>query len=138
MPARPPFAVPTNYDTKLSPIRELLFRSWVDQNHVPFNPTTPGPTDYDMRGYWQGLQQGNPQAAPSSINANDGQLHYPDYYKTPLHQTFSNESQWAAPSAPQWINDSQLATQGGRIAYDEKNPPQGLLSGLYGLLGGNR
>jgi len=131
MAPRAPFAVPASYDTQLSPLHELLFRGWVDQNKVPFNTNAQGPTDYDMRGYWQGLQQGNPQASLSSLNVNDGQMHYPDYYKTPLHQSFSNESQWAGPNAPQWANDSQLATLGGRVVYDEK-APQGLL-GLLGL-----
>lgn len=128
MAARPPFMVPAQYNTPLFPMQEMQFRGWLNKNNVPFNPNA-GATDYDMRGYWQGLQQGNPQAVQSSLNANDGLPHYPDYYKTPLHQSFSNESQWAGPSAPQWANDSQLADPSGRVVYDEKAP-----TGLLDLL----
>ncbi len=121
MPTQPPF-LPGNYNTALDPATELAFRQWVATNSVPFNVNTPGPTDYDMRGYYQGMMNGNPMARPSEINPNDNRPHYTDYYKTPLHQTFSSESQWAGPNAPQWINGSQLAGPSGRILFDEKNP----------------
>jgi hypothetical protein len=98
----------------------MMFRQWVQQNLVPFNPNAQGPSDYDMRGYYQGLQQGNPQARPSEVNPNDNLLHYPDYYKTPLHQSFSSESQWAGPNTPSWINGSQLAAPNGQIMFDEQ------------------
>ena len=127
MAPRAPFIAPPQYNTPLSTLQEMAFRGWLVRNNVPFNPDA-AQTDYDMRGYWQGLQQGNPQASPSSMNANDGQLHYPDYYKTPLHKSFSNESQWAGPDAPSWVNDSQLAAQDGRVVYDEKS------KGLFDLL----
>lgn len=119
MPAQPPFQPSQGFDTKLDPIRELMFRQWVSDNKVPFNPNAQGPTDYDMRGYYQGLQNGNPMARPTEINPNDNNPHYTDYYKTPLHQSFSSGSQWAGPNAPQWINDHQLASQSGRILLDE-------------------
>lgn len=122
MAAQPPFAVPGSYDTKLDPLRELLFRQWVQQNNVPFDANAKAPTDYDMRGYFQGVQQGNPMARSTETNANDGKPHYTDYYKTPLHQTFSAESQWAGPNAPQWVNDSQLAAPNGKVVFDEKQP----------------
>jgi hypothetical protein len=119
MSALPPFKPAPSYDTKLDPLNEMAFRQWVSTNKVPFNPDAPGPTDYDMRGYYQGLQNGNPMARSSEINQNDGQQHYTDYYKTPLHQSFSAESQWAGPDAPQWINDRQLANPNGQIVFDE-------------------
>lgn len=62
-------------------------------------------------------------ARPTEVNPNDSQLHYPDYYKTPLHSSFSSESQWAGPNAPSWINDSQLVAPNGRIMFDEQNQP---------------
>lgn len=135
MPSNPPFKTPATYNTQLNPIAELLFRGWVDQNRVPFDPNTPGPTDYDMRGYWQAMQQGNP-VARSSIDPHDNRPHYPDYWKTPLHQTFSNESQWAGQGAPQWINNAQLASAGGRILHDARTPEQqrsGILAALMDL-----
>jgi len=120
MAPRPPFAVGST-DTRLDLLNELAFRDWVAQNKVPFDPNAP-PSDYDMRGFYQALQQGSPIAA-TAVNPNDHLLHYPDYWKNPSHVTFSSESQFAGPGAPSWINDSQLASPNGRIVYDEQSPP---------------
>jgi hypothetical protein len=121
VPAQPPFRV-GSINTPLSLADELQFRQWVASNKVPFDAAAAGPSDYDMRGYWRGLQNGNPMARPTEINANDGRPHFTDYYKTPLHQSFSADSQFAGPEAPQWINGSQLAAPSGRILLDEKQP----------------
>lgn len=107
-----------NFNTALPPLDEMAFRSWVSQNKVPFNLDAPV-TDYDMRGFYQGLQQQNPRAV-SAVNQNDGQMHYPDYWKTPLHETFSADSQWAAPVAPRWNEQDQLIAPSGRILFDER------------------
>ncbi len=124
MAPRAPFSLAPSFNTNLNPMDEFQFRDWVQQNNVPFDPNA-SQSDYDMRGFWQAGRQGNPQAS-TAINPNDGLMHYPDYWKTPLHQSFSNESQWAPPGAPQWVNDSQLASPNGRVVYDEK-APKGLL-----------
>lgn len=131
MAPRAPFSLAPSFNTQLSPMDEFQFRNWVQQNKVPFDVNAPGATDYDMRGYWRGSTQGNPMAAPTEINQNDGKPHYTDYYKTPLHQSFSDGSQWAGAGAPQWVNDHQLASQNGRVLFDEKAP-----QGLLGLLNG--
>jgi hypothetical protein len=113
-----PYTAPgaQNFSTQLSPDDEVLFQNWVRSNRVPFNP---GPTsDYDMRGFYNSLVNMDPRAQ-TAINPNDNRMHFPDTYKTPYHQTFSNESQYAAPNAPQWINDSQLGL-GGRLLFDER------------------
>lgn len=125
MAPRAPFSLAPSYNTNLNPMDEFQFRNWVQQNKVPFDPNA-AQSDYDMRGFWQAGQQGNPQAS-TAINPNDGLMHYPDYWKTPSHQSFSNESQWAPPNAPQWVTDSQLASPNGRVVYDEK-APKGLLN----------
>lgn len=118
-----PFKPSATYDTKLNPLDEMAYRQWVQRNGVQTNPNATAPQDYDMRGYYQGMQQGNPQARPTEVNPNDNRPHFTDYYKTPMHQSFSDASQWANPAtAPQWINGSQLATQGGRILVDEQRP----------------
>lgn len=133
MASQPPFAVPKSYNTNLGPLRELMFRQWVKDNAVPFNPDASGQTDYDMRGYYQGLINGNPMARPSEVNQNDNRPHFTDYYKTPLHQSFSSESQWAGKDAPQWVNDRQLAAPSGRVLFDEgapRNAIERLISGL--------
>jgi hypothetical protein len=132
MPAQPPFKPGDSYNTPLSSLEEMLFRGWAQNNNVPFNVNAPQ-SDYDMRGFWGALQQQNPKAQ-TAINQNDGRLHFPDYWKTPLHQTFSRESQWAAPNGSQWINKSQLANPSGRVVFDELNPQGfGLLSDLAKL-----
>ena len=89
MAAQPPFKAEQGYNTPLSPLDEMAFRQWVAKNNVPFDPNA-AVSDYDMRGYWQGMMNGNPMAVPTAINPNDNQPHYTDYYKTPLHQTFSS------------------------------------------------
>jgi hypothetical protein len=138
MATRSPFSTPANYNTQLPSLQEMQFLNWLQQNKVPFNPNA-SQSDYDMRGFYQALQQGNP-AATTAINPNDNQMHYPDYWKTPMHQTFSAESQWAPASAPQWVNDSQLAAPSGKIVFDEKlanapTTPQNLMNkAMMGLM----
>lgn len=107
-----------SFDTPLDPGTEEFFRMWVAHNKVPFDPDSRAPQDYDMRGFFRGLMQGDPRAQ-SAINPNDSRMHFPDFWKTPLHQSFSNESQWAPASAPQWTPQDALA-QGGRILFDER------------------
>lgn len=106
------------YMTPLPPAQEQAFRQWVAQNRVPFDPNQPV-ADYDMRGYWRDIaSQGQSQTA---INPNDNRMHFPDTYKTPYHQSFSGESQYAKPGGPIWINDHQLADpRTGQIIFDER------------------
>jgi hypothetical protein len=122
-----------SYNTPLNPSDEFAYRQWVQQNNVPTDPNSTAPQDYDMRGFYQGLQQNNPRAQ-SAVDPNDSRLHYPDFWKTPLHQTFSNESQWAPPTAPQWTPNDQLATPSGKVLFDDKaqSGGGGLLSFLLG------
>jgi hypothetical protein len=122
MTANAPYLGGTNmrpYNTPLPPAEEMIFRGWVKKNNVPFDPNA-GTTDYDMRGFWQGLMQGHPMAK-SAVDPNDSRLHYPDYWKTPLHETFSQESQWAGPTAPQWNPKDQLIAPSGRILFDDRS-----------------
>jgi hypothetical protein len=79
--------------------------------------------DYDMRGYYRALLAGDPRAQ-SNIDPNDQRMHYPDYWKTPTHETFSNESQWATPNAPAWNELDQLISPAGRVVFDDRR--QGL------------
>jgi hypothetical protein len=121
-----------SYNTALNPLDEFAYRQWVQQNRVPTDTNSTAPQDYDMRGFYRGLQQGDPRAR-SAIDPNDSRLHFPDYWKTPLHQTFSNESQWAPPTAPQWTPNDQLANQSGRVVFDDRAQNSGgLLSFLLG------
>jgi hypothetical protein len=111
-------AAPTVYNTALAPPQEAAFRQWVTANQVPFNPALPV-SDYDMRGFWQALQQGNP-IAQGAIDPNDQKMHYPDYWKTPYAATFSAESQWADPrTAPQWTGDLYHLPD-GTVLWDDR------------------
>lgn len=124
-----------SYNTPLDQLHEMAFRQWVQDNHVPFDPNSTAPQDYDMRGFYQGLQQQNPKAQ-SAIDPNDSRLHYPDFWKTPIHQTFSNESQWAPANAPAWNDEDQLVSQGGRIVFDDRAKQASELVKL--LMGGSQ
>jgi hypothetical protein len=84
-----------------------------------------------MRGFYQGLQQQNPKAQ-SAIDPNDSRLHYPDYWKTPVHESFSNESQWATPNAPGWNASDQLVSPGGRVQFDDRAQVSPLVKLLAG------
>lgn len=110
-------ASPNGYLTKLSPHEEALFQNWVKQNNVPFDPSERA--DYDMRGFWKALVTGDPRAH-TGINQNDGKLHFTDYWKTPYHESFSRESQWATPKAPTWNESDQLVLPDGTIVFDER------------------
>lgn len=110
----------------------MAYRQWVQQNNVPTDPQATTPQDYDMRGFYQGLQQQNPRAV-SAVNQNDGRMHFPDFWKTPSHATFSNESQWAPASAPAWNDQDQLVSQGGRIIADERAKKDAIVQLLMGV-----
>jgi hypothetical protein len=106
-----------DYATQLPPLDEMAFQQWVKQNNVPFDPR---PTsDYDMRGFYRALQQGDPRAR-TEINPNDQRMHFTDAFKTPYHESFSGGSQYAGPVAPQWNVLDQLISPGGRILFDER------------------
>jgi hypothetical protein len=105
---------PSTYTTTHTPAEEQLYQAWVDKNKVP----TAG-NDYDMRGFYRGLLSGDPVAA-SAIDPNDQRMHYPDKWKTPAHETFSRESQWATPNAPAWNEKDQLVSSGGRVLFDDR------------------
>ena len=108
---------PATYRTELTPMEEKLFQAWVAQNKVPVDN---GPrADYDMRGFFRALLSGDPRAA-SAVDPNDQRMHYPDVWKTPQHETFSKQSQWALPNSPDWNEQDQLVSPGGRIVFDDK------------------
>lgn len=104
-----------SYHTPLSPENEQKFLRWVKDTGVPFDNS--GESDYDMRGFWRALQQGDPDAQ-TAVSAFDGKLHFPDTYKTPYHRTFSNESIYASPDAPHWEGD-KLIDKNGKVIADE-------------------
>lgn len=118
------------YQTALTPDEESGFQRWVHANNVPFDPSAK--SDYDMRGFFKALQSGD-ERATTAVNAGDGQMHFPDTWKTPYHKTVSNESMYAPPNAPRWDGDV-LRGPDGKVIADERSaaekakgpPPSGL------------
>jgi hypothetical protein len=102
---------------QLTPEQETAFLAWVKSNKVPFDPSDPTP-DYDMRGFYQGVMSGDPKAQ-SGFNPATQSLHYPDYYKTPYHESFSAESQYATEGAPTW-QDDKLVSPSGKVIFQDK------------------
>lgn len=121
-PLPSPYAKKGPYVTKLAPEEEAKFQAWVKANKIPWqdSPTA----DYDMRGYFKAMLAGN-QLAKTQVSQFDGKTHFPDTYKTPYHKTFSNESMYALPTAPKWV-DNRLTDSRGRVIADEtpKQAPQ--------------
>lgn len=103
--------------TSLNPSDERNFQGWVAANKIPFDPSPRA--DYDMRGFYRALTSGDPRAV-QAVNPNDHQMHFPDFWKTPYHQSFSAESQWAKPGAPSWNEKDQLVLPNGQIVFDER------------------
>jgi hypothetical protein len=112
------------YETKLNPNQEKQFRQWVDQKNIPFDPNE-SPNDYDMRGYWKALREGKVERR----DPNDPEAHFPDTFKTPYHESFSRESRYATPDAPQWVpvgNEFHLIDKNRNIMFidSRNNPPE--------------
>ena len=106
------------FSTPLPMLAEAAFRAWVKQNKIPFNPNDAA-SDYDMRGYWQDIASVG--KSETAVNLDDNLPHYPDTYKTPYHESFSNESKYALPTAPAWINEHQLADPTtGQVVFDAR------------------
>ena len=84
---------------------------------MPFDPSSGA--DYDMRGFYNAMRAGDPRAM-SAVDPNDSAIHYPDTWKMLTHETFSGQSQWAGPVAPQWNEQDQLISPGGRILFDDR------------------
>jgi len=108
------YAKPGPYATSLNPQDEQGFQQWVSQNKIPWQDSPSA--DYDMRGYYKAMKSGDPLAARAASNQ-----HFPDKWKTPYHQSFSNESMYSQPGAPAW-KENQLIDPSGKVLFDENAP----------------
>lgn len=117
-----------DFQTYLSAADEAKFQMWVKRNAIPFDPSPKA--DYDMRGFYAALQKKDP-AAKTAVNPNDNRMHFPDTWKTPYHQSFSNESKFADPAkAPKWNERDQLVDPTtGAVVFDERAKYAGRLLG---------
>ena len=107
-----------SYVTTLTPEEKTSFQNWVKENKAPYNESL-SIQDYDMPGFWKALQSKDPKAV-TAIDPNDKLTHYPDYWKTPYHETFSSESQWATKNAPKWNDKDQLVDISGKIIFNDR------------------
>ena len=94
-------------DTPLSPAEEAAYRAWMQQightaaagYHV--TPDFTG-TDYDYRGYFK-------KHGPKQMKKGE---HFPDEFKKPGHEFFSNESKYAvgadAARAGSWQGETYI------------------------------
>lgn len=114
-PKLSPYALPGPYISKLNDQDEQKFQQWVKDNKIPFDPSPKA--DYDMRGFWSALMQGDPRAT-TGINPADNRIHFTDVWKTPYHKTFSNQSIYASKDAPHWDGD-KLIDMYGNVLADE-------------------
>lgn len=104
------------YTTKLSPQQEIQFEDWVSKNGIPWTDTPDA--DYDMRGFWLAMRNGDPTAVRSAKNH-----HFPDRWKTPYDATFSNQSQYALPNAPHWDGNRLVLTPSQNQSVNLGQPP---------------
>lgn len=90
--------------TVLTPQEEQQFRAWAQANGVK-NYDHPD-AHYDMRGYWKSIASKG--QSETSINAQDGLLHYPDTFKQHGHPSFSVESQYSGGpnDGGRWVGDN--------------------------------
>ena len=88
--------------TRLPAWEERRFRKWADDTSARRRadggpPIYPQDTGYDYRGFWSAQQAGFPQAQEGGVG------HFPDLWKTPQHPTYSTQSLYAKPNAPEWL-----------------------------------
>lgn len=98
------------YQTNLSDPEKFDFVHWLQQSNVPYDNSPQ--SDYDMRGFYK-----DPQAE-SGISPVDNQIHFSDKFKTPYHQSFSAESQYADERAPRWKGNKLVDSGGNTVHVD--------------------
>ena len=137
---------PKDWTTKLDPKAEAGYQKWAQSVGQD-----PNGKDYDLRGYYKDIaSKGQNQQA---LNPSDNKMHFPDTYKTPLHESFSGESRYADPkkNPPAWAgNDKEgwkLTGKDGKIYKDESvKQPESMTppamtqneDGTWSSYGGNR
>lgn len=118
---KPGVSTQTDFRTKLSPEAEKKFQAYLKDHSDPKDLGRADGADYDMRGWWAAAQRGDPRATLIT-SPDDGLKHRSDWWKTPYHQSFSVDSQWANHDAPRW-HGSQLVDSTGAVVHDDAAPP---------------
>ena len=115
--------MPFPYHTPLNPINEALYQDYAKRNG--FHPEDP---TYDGRGWYMAYmdpKDPNHDLTTTQVNPNDHRVHYSDYWKTPLHPSFSMQSKYWTPEMGyrQWSGSdasmNPLRDLTGNVLYDE-------------------
>ncbi len=110
------------FDTTLSPDDERKFQQWKSVN---VNPQDSG-EDYDFRG-----------AFKAGIVMDPTSQHWPDTYKKPNHETFSDESIYSSLTGTRpgtWKNNETYVPFGGGMNAVPQATPDSTLQDLPGIL----
>lgn len=107
------------YQTVLTPEEEKQFQAYIADKSDKQDLGRVDDLGYDLRGWWKAMMAGDKRAF-LMINPIDNLKHRSDYWKTPYHKSFSNESQWANKGAPSWNDKNQLVAPDGTVVFDEK------------------
>lgn len=117
-----PQAQAPTFKTPLNDDQESLFQNWVKTNSIPFDDSAK--SNYDMRGYFKNeVLKGKDNV---TVSGYDKLRHFPDTYKTPYHETFSNESIYskgAYKTDRHWVGNDligfKLVDSKGNVIKDE-------------------
>jgi hypothetical protein len=101
------------FQTNLSEPEQAGFADWAAKNKVPVDLSKG--SDYDMPGFYKAMQKGS---ASSGVSPIDNQVHFTDQFKTPTHETFSNESQYSSGNDPHWEDNAQRDALGELAALE--------------------
>lgn len=108
------------YQTQLTPEEEAQFQQYIADKSDKQDIGRDDAPDYDMRGWWKAMKAGDPKAEMQIVTDKHGTLkHRSDWWKTPYHESFSADSQWAGKKAPKWKGD-QLVAPDGKILFGGK------------------
>lgn len=100
------------YVTQLSPLEELSFRKWIQDNQI--TDLDHPDSHYDYRGFWK-------RYGPVPVKF--GQDHFTDEFKQPGHPTFSQESIYSRGpyQGGMWVGgDTYLAQPPMATSRDKK------------------
>jgi hypothetical protein len=117
---KPGLTAQSQFRTQLSPADEAKFQQYLADHSDRRDLGRTDDQTYDLRGWWKAAQAGDPRAATRV--AGDGLIHRNDYWKTPFHQSFSRESQWAGPNAPIWQGNKLVDPATGAVVHDDDQP----------------
>ena len=107
------------YETKLTKEEEKDFEKWFKQakTNGTIHKEDNG-NDYDFRGFWKDVVNNS----ENDVNYSQ-ETHFPDTYKKPNHETFSNESKYATGTmkkyAGYWDGDTYIPP---KKKYKDRDP----------------